>query len=60
MPNFSEILSSIFSGNDDMEKPDFVIKHKTNYTSIYMDKATKLDIIVSTVKKMNAFESFVT
>jgi hypothetical protein len=43
-----------------MEKPDFVIKHKANYTNIYMDKATKLDIIVSTVKKMNAFESFVT
>lgn len=39
-----------------MDKPDFVLKSKSSLTNIYMDKATKLDIIVSTVKKMNAFE----
>jgi len=39
-----------------MDKPDFVLKSKSTLTNIYMDKATKLDIIVSTVKKMNAFE----
>ena len=53
MPNFQELLTSIFSPSQDMNKPDFVIKHKSSCTKIYMDKATKLDIIVSTVKKMN-------
>lgn len=57
MPNFASILSSIFDGNEDMNKPDFVLKSKSSLTNIYMDKATKLDIIVSTVKKMNAFDS---
>lgn len=57
MPNFSSILSSIFDGNEDMSKPDFVLKSKSTLTNIYMDKATKLDIIVSTVKKMGAFDN---
>jgi len=56
MPNFASILSSIFDSKEDMDKPDFVLKSKSTLTNIYMDKATKLDIIVSTVKKMNAFE----
>ena len=56
MPNFQELLTSIFSPSEQANKPDFVIKHKSSYTNIYMDKATKLDIIVSTVKKMNAIE----
>lgn len=56
MPNFASILTSIFDGNEDMGKPDFVLKSKSSLTNIYMDKATKLDIIVSTVRKMNAFE----
>jgi len=30
------------------------MKSKSTRTNIYMDKATKFDIIFSTVKKMNA------
>lgn len=51
MPNFEELLTSIFS-NSESSKPDFVIRAKSNSTSIYLDKATKLDIIMSTVRKI--------
>ena len=55
MPNFSTILSSIFEKNEE-NKPDFVLSSKSTTTNIYMDKATKFDIIFSTVKKIQAFE----
>ena len=51
MPNFQDLLSSIFSSSEE-NKPDFVIKNNSSSTSIYLDKATKLDIIVSTVRKI--------
>ena len=52
MPNFQDLLQSIFH-NQESSKPDFVIRGKSSLTNIFMDKATKLDIIVSTVKKIN-------
>ena len=55
MPNFTELLQSIFN-KQDSDKPDFVIRGKSSVTNIFMDKATKLDIIVSTVKKINVAE----
>ena len=55
MPNFTELLQSIFN-KQETDKPDFVIKGKNSTTNIFMDKATKLDIIVSTVKKINVPE----
>lgn len=48
MPNFHEMLQSIFS-NRSSDKPDFVIKTKTNSTQIFLDSATKLDLILTTV-----------
>lgn len=33
-----------------------MLKSKSSLTNIYMDKATKLDIIVSTVKKMGGLQ----
>lgn len=44
------MLASVFE-NKDTGKPDFTIKTKSSKTSIYMDKATKFDIILSTVNK---------
>jgi len=58
MPNFQEMLQSIFH-NQDNQKPDFVLKTKKTLTNIFMDKATKLDIIVSTVKKMNLTDDLI-
>ena len=52
MPNFNDMLQSIFN-NSSCEKPDFVLKGKYGATSIYFDKATKLDIILSTVYNLN-------
>ena len=43
------MLQSIFTNSSGGEKPDFVVKNKSSSTSIYLDKATKLDIILSTV-----------
>ena len=51
MPSFQEMIQSIFE-NKETKKPDFVIKTKNSRTNIYMDKATKLDIIISTMKKI--------
>lgn len=45
------MIQSIFE-NQESNKPDFVIKTKNSKTNIFMDKATKLDIIISTVKKI--------
>ncbi len=42
------MLQSIFS-NRNCQKPDFVLKNKNSSTEIYLDSATKLDIILSTV-----------
>lgn len=50
MPNFQQMLKGIFQ-NTETGKPDFYIKTKSSKTSIYMDRATKLDIIISTVRK---------
>lgn len=44
------MIQSIFD-NKESDKPDFFIKTKTSRTSIYMDRETKLEIIISTVKK---------
>ena len=52
MPNFKEMLQSIFT-NSSRDKPDFVLKSKNSATSIFLDKATKLDIILSTVYNIN-------
>lgn len=52
MPSFQEMISSVFE-NKETGRPDFTIKTKNSRTSIYMDKATKFDIIVSTVRKLN-------
>ena len=52
MPNFNDMLQSIFT-NSSTERPDFVLKNKNSSTSIYLDKATKLDIILSTVYNIN-------
>ena len=51
MPNFGEMIQAIFTNNGD--NPDFVIKGKNGSTNIYLDKATKLDIILSTVYNIN-------
>lgn len=48
MPNFHEMLQSIFT-NRSGDKPDFVIRGKNNSTQIYLDSATKLDLILTTV-----------
>jgi hypothetical protein len=48
MPNFNEMIQSIFT-NSSSDKPDFVIRNRGSATSIYLDRATKLDIILSTV-----------
>ena len=45
------MMQSIFE-NKESNKPDFVIKTKSSKTNIFMDKATKFDIIISTVKKI--------
>ena len=45
------MIQSIFD-NKDSDKPDFSIKTKSSRTSIYLDRATKLDIIISTVRKI--------
>jgi hypothetical protein len=52
MPNFSEMLQSIFT-NKNSDKPDFVIRNRSSLTEIYLDNATKLDIILSTVDNLN-------
>lgn len=48
MPNFAEMMQSIFL-NKNSDKPDFVIRNKHSSTEIFLDNATKLDIILSTV-----------
>jgi hypothetical protein len=52
MPNFSEMLQSIFT-NRNSDKPDFVIRSRHSSTEIFLDNATKLDIILSTVDNLN-------
>lgn len=44
------MIQTIFD-NKESDKPDFYIKTKNSRTNIYMDRATKLEIIISTVKK---------
>ena len=46
------MLQSIFT-NSCGGKPDFVLRGKNGATSIYFDKATKLDIILSTVYNLS-------
>lgn len=48
MPNFHQMLQSIFT-NRNSDKPDFVIKAKNQSTQIFLDNATKLDLILTTV-----------
>lgn len=48
MPNFHQMLQSIFT-NRNSDKPDFVIKAKNQSTEIFLDNATKLDLILTTV-----------
>lgn len=50
MPNFQQMIQTVFE-NKESEEPDFYIKTRSTRTSIYMDRATKLDIIISTVRK---------
>lgn len=45
------MIASVFQ-NKETGKADFTIKTKNSKTSIFMDKATKFDIIISTVKKL--------
>ena len=56
MPNFQHMIQSIFE-NKDSDLPDFSIKTKSSRTNIFLDRATKLDIIISTVKKIQGAES---
>ena len=50
-PDFNELIQAIFRNNGDA--PDFVFKRKGGETAVYLDKATKLDIILSTVYNLN-------
>jgi hypothetical protein len=45
------MLQSIFT-NSGSNKPDFVLKNKYSSTEIFLDNATKLDIILSTIQKI--------
>lgn len=47
------MLQSIFS-NKNSDKPDFVIKNRSTSTEIFLDKATKLDLILTTVYSLEA------
>lgn len=51
MPNFQQMIQSIFE-NKDSDLPDFSFKTRSSKTQIYLDRATKLDIIISTVRKV--------
>jgi hypothetical protein len=42
------MLQSIFT-NKNSDKPDFVIRSRSNSTEIFLDNATKLDLILTTV-----------
>jgi hypothetical protein len=55
MPNLNEMIQSIFE-NKPINKPDFTIRTRASKTDIYMDKATKLDIVISTFKKIHTHE----
>lgn len=50
MPGFHEMVEGVLT-NKQSNEPDFYIKTKSSSTSIYMDRATKLDIIISTFKE---------
>lgn len=52
MPNFQNLLQSIFS-NRNSGKPDFVIKNRSSSTEIFLDNATKLDLILSKVYNLD-------
>ena len=52
--NFHNLLKSIFENEGDQETPDFVIRNRSSETKIYLDRATKLDIILSTVRKVSS------
>ncbi len=52
LPNLNDMIQSIFK-NQSCEKPDFVLRNKHSMTEIYLDSATKLDIILSTVCSLN-------
>ena len=41
------MLESIFS-NRNSGKPDFVIRTRSNSTEVFLDNATKLDLILTT------------
>lgn len=47
------MLQSIFS-NKNSDKPDFVIKNRTTSTEIFLDNATKLDLILTTVYSLES------
>lgn len=47
------MLQSIFS-NKNSDKPDFVIKNRSTSTEIFLDNATKLDLILTTVYNLEA------
>ena len=45
-----EMIQSMFTFND-VNKPDFILKNKGgSSTEIYLDKATKFDLIINTFK----------
>lgn len=50
MPSFHQMLKGILD-NKESDKPDFFIRTKSSKTNIFMDRATKLDIILSIVRK---------
>jgi hypothetical protein len=51
------MLQSIFT-NRNSDKPDFVIRNKSNSTQIYLDSATKLDLILTTVYNLEDNKGF--
>jgi hypothetical protein len=48
-PTFMEMIQKLMDSNE-LEKPVYSVTSKNSRTNIYMDKATKLEIIISTVK----------
>lgn len=46
------MLQSIFT-NRNSDKPDFVIKNRASSTEIFLDNATKLDLILTTVYNLD-------
>ena len=56
-PDFTALLKSVLENStEEFESPDFTIKSKSTITNVYLDKRTKWDIILSTLKKTESFE----